>query len=319
MFSHSMFRLDTPQEVEGTLDMAIIGAGPAGMTAAVYSARKRLKTALISKDIGGQVAWTLGVENYPGFQYITGRELASKFQEQVQQYPIPIILDEAQGIKTDPEKFTIITTGGRTVEARTVIIAMGKRPRELGLPREKALVGHGVSYCPTCDGPLFGGKDVAVCGGSNSALSAAIDMSAMASKVFVVSRNPWRADAVLSEKAEQIKNVEKRVGYNLLEIVGDNVVQGLRIREKETGHEETLKVQGIFVEIGLDPNTEFVKGLLPLNHHNEIIVDCMCRTDVPGIYAAGDVTAVHEKQIVVAAGEGAKAALSAYEYLLRKK
>ena len=158
-----------------------------------------------------------------------------------------------------------------------------------------------------------------ICGGSNSAVSAAIDMAGTASKVFVVSRSPWRADAVLIEKLEQKTNVEKRVGYDALEIIGDKVVRGLRIRDKKTGKEEVLDVQGVFVEIGLDPNTEFVKGFLKLNEDNEIIVDCMCKTDIPGIYAAGDVTMVHEKQIVVAAGEGAKAALSAYEYLLRKK
>jgi len=314
-----MLGLDIPSEIEGTVDVAIVGSGPAGMTAAVYAARKKLKTAIITKDIGGQVAWTLGIENYPGFQYITGRELTSKFQEQVQQFPVPILLDEAKEIKRNADTFTIITTGERSIEARTIIIATGKRSRELGVPNEKSLIGHGVSYCSTCDGPLFGGKDVVICGGSNSAVSAAIDMSGTASKVFVVSRSPWRADAILIEKVGQKTNVEKRVGYDVLEIIGDKVVRGLRIRDKKTGKEEVLDVQGVFVEIGLDPNTEFVKGLLKLNENNEIMVDCMCKTDIPGIYAAGDVTMVHEKQIVVAAGEGAKAALSAYEYLLRKK
>lgn len=311
--------MDMPSEIEGTVDVAIIGSGPAGMTAAVYTARKKLKLAIITKDIGGQVAWTLGIENYPSYQYITGRELTSKFQEQVQQYPVPIIFDEAKEIKRYGDGFTINTAGGRSVEARTVIIATGKRSRELGVPNEKSLVGHGVSYCSTCDGPLFGGKKVAICGGSNSAISAAIDMSAVATRVFVVSRSPWKADAILVEKADQMRNVEKKVGYDVLEILGDKVAKGLRIRDKKTGKEEVLDVQGVFVEIGLDPNSELVKGFLRVNERNEIIVDSMCKTDVPGVYAAGDVTTVHEKQIVVAAGEGAKAALSAYEYLLRKK
>jgi len=314
-----MFGLNIPSEIDGTVDVVIIGAGPAGMTAAVYAARKRLKTAMITKDIGGQVAWTLGIENYPGYQYITGRDLTSRFQEQVQQFPVPIVLDEAKEIKRNADNFMIVTTGGRSVEARTVIIATGKRSRELGVSNEKSLVGHGVSYCSTCDGPLFGGKDVVICGGSNSAISAAIDLAGTASKVFIVSRSPWRADAILVEKVDKKTNVEKRIGYEVLEIIGDKVVRGLRIRDKKTGKEEVLDVQGIFVEIGLDPNTEFVKGLLKLNEQNEIVVDCMSKTDIPGIYAAGDVTMVHEKQIVVAAGEGAKAALSAYEYLLRKR
>ena len=313
-----MFGLEGPSEIEGTLDIAIIGAGPAGMTAAVYSARKRLKTAIISKDFGGQVAWTLGIENYPGYQYITGRELTAKFQEQVQQFPVPVVLDEVTAVKSERGQFIITTSGGRTIAAKTVIVATGKRPRELGLPKEKALVGRGVSYCATCDAPLFAGKTVALCGGGNSAVSAAIDLSQIASKVYIVSRNPWRAEAIIVEKAGQIANLERKTGYDVLEIIGDKSVQGLRIRDKKTSKEEILQVQGVFVEIGLDPNTEFVKSFLKLNEFNEVVVDSMCRTDVPGVYAAGDVTQVHEKQIVVAAGEGAKAALSAYEFLLRE-
>ena len=313
-----MFGLEGPSEIEGTLDIAIIGAGPAGMTAAVYSARKRLKTAIISKDFGGQVAWTLGIENYPGYQYITGRELTAKFQEQVQQFPVPVVLDEVTAVKSERGQFIITTSGGRTIAAKTVIVATGKRPRELGLPKEKALVGRGVSYCATCDAPLFAGNTVALCGGGNSAVRAAIDLSQIASKVYIVSRNPWRAEAIIVEKAGQIANLERKTGYDVLEIIGDKSVQGLRIRDKKTSKEEILQVQGVFVEIGLDPNTEFVKSFLKLNEFNEVVVDSMCRTDVPGVYAAGDVTQVHEKQIVVAAGEGAKAALSAYEFLLRE-
>ena len=312
-----MFGLAISAEIEGTVDVAIIGSGPAGMTAAVYCARKKLNTAIISKDIGGQVAWTMGIENYPGFQFITGKELTAKFQEQVQQFQVPIVLDEVRGIEQGQGSFTVVTAGGRRIDARTVIIATGKRPRELGLPNERALVGRGVSYCSTCDGPFFAGKDVAICGGGNSAVSAAVDMASTATKVYVVSRSPWRADAVLAEKAERKPNLVKKAGYDILEIIGDSTVKGLRIKQRSSGQEEILDVHGVFIEIGLDPNSELVNGTLKLNDANEIIVDCMCKTEVPGIYAAGDVTMVHEKQIVVAAGEGAKAALSAYEYLLR--
>ncbi len=310
--------LSIQTEIEGVLDVAIIGAGPAGMTSAVYIARKKLKTAIVSKDIGGQVAWTMGIENYLGFQYVTGRELTQKFQEQVQQYPIPIMLDEVREIKRTDIGFSLETAGGRSIAAKSVIIATGKRPRELGLPKEKDLLGHGVSYCATCDASFFEGKRVVVCGGGNSAVTAAIDLSKIASNVYIVSRSPWRADGILVEKADQMEILQKRIGYDVLEILGDKKVTGLRVRDQKTGREETLEVDGVFIEVGLDPNTEFVKGLLKLNKFGEIIVDCMCNTDIPGIYAAGDVTEVHEKQIVVAAGEGAKAALSAYEYLLRK-
>jgi alkyl hydroperoxide reductase subunit F len=313
-----MFSLDAPSEVEGIVDVLIVGAGPAGMTAAVYCARKKLATAIVTRDLGGQVAWTLGIENYMGYQYITGRELAAKFEEQVRQFPVPIVMDDVINVKREGDLFVVVTAGDRTFQAKTVIIASGKKPKELGVPNERRLIGRGLSYCATCDGPLFSKKDVAVAGGANSAVQAAIEMAQVANKVYIVSRSPWRADAIVAEKAEQVRNLEKRVGYDILDILGENRVEGLRIRDKATGSEETLQVQGVFVEVGLSPNTAFAKDLLDLNDLGEIIVDCKCNTKAPGLFAAGDVTMVHEKQIVVAAGEGAKAALSAHEYLLRK-
>src|SRR5512137_1166868 len=154
-FSESMFSIETPSEIEGIVDVCIIGAGPAGMTAAVYLARKKLSTAILSKDVGGQVAWTLGIENYMGYQYITGRELTAKFEEQVRQFPIPIVLDEVTSLTKQDDLFVARTAGERTINGRTVIVASGKRPRELGVPDEKKFVGKGLSYCATCDGPLF--------------------------------------------------------------------------------------------------------------------------------------------------------------------
>jgi len=313
-----MFGLGLPSEVEGIVDVAIIGGGPAGLTAAVYLARKKRPVAVITKELGGQVAWTLGIENYMGYQYITGKELTDKFVEQVQQFPIPVVTDEVVNVKVGKDGFTIVTAGGRSIDARTVIVASGKNPRELGIPDEKKFVGKGLSYCATCDGPLFSGTDVAVCGGGNSAVQAAIDMSQISSKVYIVSRSPWRADAVVVDRANAIRNLEKRTGYVVVGIVGEKSVEGLKVKEKATGKEEVIPVKGVFVEVGLDPNTRFLKGLVDLNEYGEVIVDCMCQTKVPGLYAAGDVTMVHEKQIVVAAGEGAKAALSAHEYLMRK-
>lgn len=313
-----MFSLDGPTEIEGIVDVLIVGAGPAGMTAAVYCARKKLKTGMVTRDLGGQVAWTLGIENYMGYQYITGKELTAKFEEQVRQFPVPVVLDDVTDIRQKDDKFVIGTAGERTIEARSVIVASGKKPRELGIPNEKRLIGRGLSYCATCDGPLFSKMDVAVIGGANSAIQAAIEMSGVATKVYIVSRSPWRADAIIIERAEQVKNVEKRTGYDVLDIVGNDRVEGLKIRSRTTGEEETLAVRGVFVEIGLVPNTAFAKNLVELNDAGEVVVDCQCRTGIPGLFAAGDVTMVHEKQIVVAAGEGAKAALSAHEFLLRK-
>ena len=300
------------------MDVGIIGGGPAGFTAAVYLARKKRSVAIVTKELGGQVAWTLGIENYMGYQYITGKELTDKFIEQVRQFPIPVVTDDVTELKVGKDSFTILTAGGRSIEAKTVIVATGKRPRELGIQDEKKFVGKGLSYCATCDGPLFAGKDVAVCGGGNSAVQAAIDMSQISSKVYVVSRSPWRADGVVLDKASAIPNLEKKTGYTVFGVVGEKSIEGLRIKDKATGKEEVLPVKGVFVEVGLDPNSGFLKGIVDLNEYGEVIVDCMCQTKVPGLYAAGDVTNVHEKQIVVAAGEGAKAALSAHEYLMRK-
>ena len=288
------------------------------MTAAVYLARKRLSAAIVTKEVGGQVAWTLGIENYMGYQYITGRELTSKFEEQVRQFPVPIVIDEVSEIKVSADQFTITTIGGRDITARTVIIASGKKPRQLGLPNEKNLIGRGLSYCATCDGPLFANTDVAVIGGGNSAVQAMIEMSHVAARVYNISRSPWRADAIIKEKAERLPNLDKRIGYDVVEVLGDNKVEGLRIRNRVSGNVEIISVKGIFVEIGLKPNSEFLKGVVNLNARGEITVDCACETNVQGIFAAGDVTNVFEKQIVVAAGEGAKAALSAHQYLMKK-
>lgn len=313
-----MFRVDVPSEVEGVVDVCVIGAGPAGMTAAVYTARKNLSTAIVTMDIGGQVAWTLGIENYMGYQYVTGRELTAKFEEQVGQYPVTVVNDEVTMVAREHDSFRLTTAGGREIEARAVIVATGKRPRKLGAKNEQKFVGRGLSYCATCDGPFFTKMDVAVCGGGNSAIQAAVEMAGIASRVYVVSRGPWRADGIILEKANALSNIERWTGYEVLEVLGDKVVEGLRIREKASGREERLAVKGVFVEVGLVPNSEFLRGVVELNERGEVVVDCRCVTNVPGMFAAGDVTNVHDKQIVIAAGDGAKAALSAHEYLLRK-
>ena len=310
-----MFGLGGSGEVRGKVDVCVVGAGPAGMTAAVYAARKMLSVAVVTKDVGGQVSWTQGIENYMGFQFITGKELVAKFEEQVRQFPVAILTDEVVGMQVKGKDFVLATKGGRSIEARSVIVASGKRPRPLGVPNEGKLVGKGVSYCATCDGPFFRGMDVAVIGGGNSAVQAAVEMSRIASKVYVVSRSPWRADGIVADAANSITNIEAKTRNVVVDILGKDRVEGLRIKEMTTGEVSDLKVQGVFLEIGLEPNTGFARGTLALNGYGEGMGDCECRTNVKGVFAAGDVTQVRDKQIVVAAGEGAKAALSAYEYL----
>jgi alkyl hydroperoxide reductase subunit F len=298
-------------------DLIIIGAGPAGMTAAVYAARQKAQTLLLAKDVGGQVNWTLGIENYMGYQFIEGIELIAKFEEQVRKFPIDIktgrtvkSLNKLRGggFKVEDEE------GGR-YSGRTVIVCSGKRPRVLGVPGEEKLRGKGVTYCSVCDGPLFAGMDVAVIGGGNSAMEAAIDMSKIASRVYLVSLTPLTGDHVLREKVIEAANIEVATEHQTMEVTGNGLVSGVRVKDLKGGAEKVLQVAGIFVEIGLIPNTDFVRDLLTLNELGEIMINCSCETGVPGLYAAGDVTSVPAKQIVVAAGEGAKAALQAHLFL----
>jgi len=299
-------------------DLIVVGGGPAGLSATVYAARKRLNTLLITKDIGGQVNWTTGVENYLGYQFIEGSELISKFQEQVNQFPIDQKIDSNVSIvKKEQTHFEVITADGEKFLSKTILIATGKRPRRLNVPGETELTGRGVTYCSVCDGPIFAGQRVAVIGGGNSALEAALDMVKIAERVILVSSTPLTGDPILIEKIAEAKNLSSFLEYEVKEIHGDKLVEGITIQSLKNKETKRLNVTGIFVEIGLVPNSELVKGLVTLNKAGEIPVDCQSETEIPGLFAAGDVTTVPEKQIVVAAGEGAKAALRAHRYLQR--
>jgi len=299
-------------------DLMIIGGGPAGLCASVYSARKQLKTLLISGDIGGQINTTWGVENYLGYQFIEGPELISKFQTQVNQFPI----DQKIGQKVSQLKeikggFEAVTETGDLYQARAVIFATGKKPRILGVPGEKELTGRGVTYCAICDGPIFSGQRVVVVGGGNSAVEAVLDMVKIAEHVDLVSLTSLTADPVLVGQLSDIKNLDIFIEYQAVRIEGKDLVEGMLIKDLKSGVEKRLDVTGIFVEIGLVPNSGSIKGLVPLNNLGEVPVSCFSETIVPGLYAAGDVTDVPEKQIIIAAGEGAKAALQAHRYLQR--
>jgi alkyl hydroperoxide reductase subunit F len=299
-------------------ELIIVGAGPAGMTAAVYAARKKLNTALISYDIGGQVLWTTGVENYMGYQFIEGSELMQKFQEQVRQFPLDMKTGgRVNNLSRTDAGFEVRTDKGESYRARAAIIATGKRPRQLDVPGEEKLRGRGVTYCAICDGPLFAGDNVAVIGGGNSALEAAEDMVRIAEHVYLVSLTPLTGDQVLIDKVRNANNLTMFLEHEVLEVEGGSRVEGIKLRNLKTKQEKELEVSGIFIEIGLIPNSEPFKMMVRLNRLGEIEVNCANETSVPGLFAAGDVTNVPEKQIVVAAGEGAKAALQAHRYLQR--
>jgi alkyl hydroperoxide reductase subunit F len=298
-------------------DLIVIGAGPAGITASVYAARKKMNLLVVSKDIGGQAAWSGDIENYTGYQFITGPELAEKFEEHMRKYNIPLKENEAVvAVKKRGDIITVETDKDR-YETRTVIVASGKRTRELRVPGEKEFKNRGLTYCATCDGPLFSNKTVAVIGGGNSALDAVLQLMKIAKGIYVINITAeLGGDAVMQEKIQESPVVTVLNNSQVMRIYGDKFVSGIKIRREEK--EEDLSVQGVFVEIGLLPNSEFVQGV-ELNGLKEIKVNSRNETNIPGIFAAGDVTDVPEKQIIIAAGEGSKAALSAFRYLAQHK
>jgi alkyl hydroperoxide reductase subunit F len=299
-------------------DLMIIGAGPAGMTATVYAARKKLNTVLLSKDVGGQVNWTLGVENYMGYQFVDGAELMKKFEAQVKQFPIEVKTGQTiKSLTRIDSGFEATAADDKKYQAKAVIVASGKRPRPLNVTGEEKLRSKGVTYCSICDGPLFAGMKVAVIGGGNSALEAADDMIKIADHIYLVSLTQLTGDQILIDRVKQAKNLTIFLEHEVLEILGEKMVEGIRIGDLKTKQEKKLEVAGIFIEIGLIPNSDFAKGVVSLNRLGEIEVNCSNETGVAGLFAAGDVTSVPEKQIVVAAGEGAKAALQAHRYLQR--
>ena len=298
-------------------DVIIVGGGPAGLTAAVYAARKMLNVLLITQNIGGQALYSLDVENYMGYQFISGQDLMDRFQTQVEKYHVQKTFAVVTAVDKEEEAFVARTETGDDYRAKTIIIATGKKSRTLNAKGVDRFLGRGVSYCATCDAPLFADVDVAVLGGGNSAITAAYELMSIARKVYLINRSSLRADEVYLEKIEDAPNIEQLLGYELIEVKGDDVVTAVVLRRVSDGSFITLPTAGIFIEIGLIPNSDVVRDLVLLNKDNEIIVSYDCSTSIPGIYAAGDVTTVPEKQIIVAAGEGAKAAISAYKYLLK--
>jgi alkyl hydroperoxide reductase subunit F len=304
-------------------DVIIIGAGPAGLTAAIYAARKNLKTIVLSMDVGGQTIWSFGVENYPGFRVISGIELVGKFEEHVREFGVELkTSNEVQSIKQAGNHFEVFVKNVKDVkyEGKTIIAASGKIPSKLNVPGENEFLGKGVAYCATCDAPIFAGKDVAVVGGGNSALEAAFQLSEIGEQIYIINASlNLSGDEITRDKVETKNNIEIINNSEVTEISGGKFVSGIRIKDKLSGGDKTINVQGVFIEIGSIPSTGFAKGFLEMNALNEIIINCRSETSVPGVFAAGDVTNGPAKQIISAAGDGCKAALAAYEYLMKIK
>lgn len=301
--------------VDDTHDVLIVGAGPAGLTAGVYCARKMLNTIIISENIGGQALESWAIENYMGYRMVTGEDLMKKFEEQVRNLTIRLELNRITSITKEAGLFVAKTASGSEVRAKALILTQGNRPRKLGVANEEQYLGRGLSICSTCDGPLYKGKKVAVVGGGNSALQTAIEMSDIAVSVDLIVRSTIRADPVYVQKLDEKKNITVHLNTHVTSLEGDKFLSAITI-QNENGKEQKLTLDGVFIEIGWLPNTDMVNGLVQLNEMKEIVVDINGKTDAPGIFAAGDVTNVKSKQIIIASGDGAKAALEAYWYLI---
>ncbi len=306
-----------------TYDLIIIGAGPAGMTAGIYAARKKLRTLILTRDIGGQTAWSADVENYPGFTMLRGVDLVEKFEEHLEKFKdeVELRLTTSGVSKIEPSggNFLVSTADGKQETARAVIIAGGKNPRKLGVPGEDQFLNHGVTYCAWCDGPAFAGKSIAIIGGGNAALDSALNVVKLVKDIVIVNITPeLTADPMMIDKIKLAQNIRVINNAQIKEIGGDKLVNSITVHDKTTNLDKKIPVEGVFIEVGSIPATDFLKGVVELDDQGEIIVDKNNMTSVPGIFAAGDITNVAEKQIVIAAGDGAKAAICASQYLTKK-
>ncbi|MGZ0086517.1 alkyl hydroperoxide reductase subunit F [Caldibacillus thermoamylovorans] len=298
-------------------DVLVVGGGPAGATAAIYAARKGIRTGIVADRFGGQILDTLGIENFISVKYTEGPKLAASIEEHVKQYDVDIMIQRAKRL-AKKELIEVELENGAVLKSKTVIISTGARWRNLGVPGEEEFKNKGVAYCPHCDGPLFEGKHVAVIGGGNSGVEAAIDLAGIASHVTLLEFAPeLKADAVLQDRLYSLPNVTVIKNAQTKEITGTDKVNGLTYVDRTTGEEHHIELQGVFVQIGLVPNTEWLEGTVERNRFGEVIVDKRGATNVEGVFAAGDCTDSAYKQIIISMGSGATAALSAFDYLIR--
>jgi alkyl hydroperoxide reductase subunit F len=303
-------------------DVLVVGGGPAGAAAAIYAARKGIRTGVVAERFGGQVLDTMGIENFVSVSATEGPKLAAALESHVRTYDVDVI-ELQRATELIPADGTGLATvklaSGATLRSRAVVLATGARWREMGVPGEREYRGRGVAYCPHCDGPLFKGKRVAVIGGGNSGVEAAIDLAGIVASVTLIEFDGrLRADEILQRKLRSLPNVQVIVSAKTTEVLGaDGRVSALAYQDRGTGEAHRIDLEGVFVQIGLLPNTDWLKGTLELSPRGEIEVDARGQTSVPCVFAAGDATTVPYKQIVIAMGEGSKAALGAFDYLMR--
>ena len=302
-------------------DVTVIGSGPAAVSAAIYAARKGLNVAMVGVKIGGQVLDTNEIENIIGTVSTTGAKFAETLEKHLKEHEIAFKEGHlVKEIKEDGKDKLLMTDDGKSYKTKTVIVATGAKPRSLNIPGEAEYVGKGVHYCSTCDGPFYKGLNVAVIGGGNSGVEAALDLSGIAKSVTLIEFMPeLKADKVLQEKLAEQSNIKTILNSATVKVNGNEFVESIVYKSRETDEEKTLNVEGMFVEIGLSPRSEVVKDLVETNKIGEIVINPENNsTSVAGIFAAGDVTSIRQKQIIIAMGEGAKAALGVFEYLITK-
>lgn len=301
-------------------DAIIVGAGAAGLTAAIYTCRKKLKTLIVSIDVGGQTNLTSHIENYPGTGPMHGAELMRRFQDEAIGFGAELIMGKVNKVDKIENSFRVGLTNGEEYECKALILAYGKVPRSLGIEGEEKFMGRGVTTCVTCDAPLYKNRDTVVIGGGNSAVEGALELATLARKVYLVHRrDKFRADEITVEKLKEHNNIEIVLNNVVTKIAGDKNVEGVEVENINTKEKKFLKVDGVFIEIGYAVDTSFVQHLVKVNDKKEIIVDDICNTSHPGIFACGDITPVPYKQTVIAAGEGSKAALECYRWLTSGK
>ncbi len=299
-------------------DVIIIGGGPAGVAAAIYASRREMNTLIISKDVGGQLVWASDIENYPGFKSINAFELIGKYQEQVSSLGVKIAQEEVKKMEKTDFGFRLHCPQ-KVYDAKTVILSIGLSPRKLNIPGEEEFSGKGVTYCANCDGPFYKNKIVAVIGGGNSALDAAEVLSKIANKVYLIHRkDSFRGFEALVKQVKNRDNIEIILNSAPVEFIGDESLNKIVVRDQLTNEINKIDVNGVFIEIGRVANTDLVKNFVDRNDREEILVNELCETKTPGLYAAGDVTQVEFKQISIASGQGTIAALAAYKYLQSK-
>lgn len=307
-------------DAKAPFDVLVVGGGPAGAAAAIYAARKGIRTGIVADRFGGQVNDTMAIENFISVRHTEGPKLGAALEAHVRDYEVDVMtLQQAKTLEAVGDGYRVTLESGAAVTGKSIVLATGARWRKMGVPGEEQYLNKGVAFCPHCDGPLYKGKRVAVIGGGNSGVEAAIDLAGLVSHVTLIEfDDKLRADDVLQRKLRSLANVTILMSAKTTEVIGDgSKVIGLKYEDRSSGEHVSLALDGIFVQIGLLPNTEWLKGVLEISPRGEIVVDAHGQTSLPGVFAAGDCTTTPHKQIIIAAGEGAKAALSAFDHLIR--